>query len=430
MPTLTKVFLFVCVVIGGCGSPPVESEVLAIAAGESHTCAIIREGRVRCWGDNDEGQLGYGHTESIGDDEHPREAGDVDVGGRVTHIAAGKQHTCVLLEDSTVRCWGNNAFGQLGYGHIDAVGDNETPASEPNPVNVGGPVKQISAGGFHTCALLQSGALRCWGDATGGQLGYGNTDRIGDDESPVEAGDVSVGGTVSLVGCGELHTCALLEQGGVRCWGRGAIAETEIGGFGQLGYGNLENVGDTPETLPSLVGDVSLGGKVSLLAVGRYHNCVVLEDGTVRCWGRGAGRHGHGQLGTATIENIGDNETPLEADLPTVVGGTPKKIYAGEVHSCAILSASDVRCWGFGGFGQLGYANDGDVGDDEPPARAGAIDVGRLVDSLALGISHTCALANQRVICWGLGASGQTGYPSRFTIGDVDPPSTLDPVSL
>ena len=407
-----------------------ESEVVAIVAGEAHTCALIREGRVRCWGDNDHGQLGYGHQQSIGDDEHPREAGDVEVGGTVIALAAGKAHTCALLDDRTLRCWGNNAFGQLGYAHMRDIGDNETPAAEPNPVDVGGPVKQISAGGFHTCALLMSGAVRCWGDGTGGQLGYGNGDRIGDDEAPASVGDVPIGGTVRQIGCGELHTCALLDAGTVRCWGRGHIAETEIGGFGQLGYGTLENVGDKPDTLPSLVGDVSLGGTVVQLAVGRYHNCVVLEGGTIRCWGRGKGRHGHGQLGIATLDNIGDDETPLQANVPTVIGGTPSAMYTGEVHSCAILSPSDVRCWGFGGFGQLGYANDRDVGDDERPVDAGAIDVGRLVDSLALGTFHTCALSNERVICWGLGASGQTGYPHQFIIGNVDPPSILDPISL
>ncbi len=425
------------VALVGCGGSSAPSRVLAtnsagnfISAGEGHTCVIVEGGDVLCWGNNEFGQLGYGHTEVIGDDETPASAGVVDLGGSAKEIAAGKHHTCALLLDGTVRCWGNNAFGQLGYAHTDTIGDNETPAERGEVVDVGGSVKQIAVGGFHTCALLESGAVRCWGEATSGRLGYGNTDLIGDNENPSAAGDVPVGGAVSFIGCGDLHTCALLESGAVRCWGRGHKAETEIGGFGQLGYGELENVGDKPDNTPELKGDVMLGGSTALLAVGGNHNCAVLDSGTTRCWGRGDGRDGHGQLGTQTIENIGDNETPLEADLPAIIGGTPQAIYAGEIHSCAKLSSSDIRCWGFGGFGQLGYGNADNIGDDEPPAQAGPIDTGFLVDTLVLGARHTCATSGGDVVCWGLGATGQLGYPNTDKVGVEETPAALAPVSL
>jgi cysteine-rich repeat protein len=116
----------------------------------------------------------------------------------VSQLAASFNHTCVLLNSGTVRCWGLGDNGRLGYGNTNSVGDNETPleayALLPNngDVNVGGSVVQLTAGGNHTCALLSSGTVRCWGNSSAGQLGYGNTNFIGDNESPASAGDVVV----------------------------------------------------------------------------------------------------------------------------------------------------------------------------------------------------------------------------------------------
>jgi alpha-tubulin suppressor-like RCC1 family protein len=97
---------------------------------------------------------------------------------------------------------------------------------------------------------MEGGTLRCWGDGEDGQLGYGNTDNVGDDEVPADVGDVPLGETVVQVSAGGTHTCALLEQGTVRCWGR---AE-----HGQLGQGNTTQTGHTPETLPEVVDDVPI----------------------------------------------------------------------------------------------------------------------------------------------------------------------------
>ena len=163
-----------------------------IAAGREHTCALPGAGRVRCWGSGDQGALGYGNTDNIGDDETPASAGDVDVGGPVVALAAGAYHTCALLAEGRVRCWGDNRLGPLGYGNTEDVGDDETPASAGD-VEVGGPVAALAAGGDHTCALLETSRVRCWGAGWSGQLGYGNTESIGDDETPASAGDVDLG---------------------------------------------------------------------------------------------------------------------------------------------------------------------------------------------------------------------------------------------
>ena len=123
--------------------------------------------------------------------EFPVQASDADVQAGVTQIAAGFDHTCALLDTGAVRCWGFGAEGRLGYGDTLNIGENETPASTGD-VDVGGTVVQIAAGGYHTCALLDTGAVRCWGRGINGQLGYGNTDDIGDNETPASAGNVEV----------------------------------------------------------------------------------------------------------------------------------------------------------------------------------------------------------------------------------------------
>jgi alpha-tubulin suppressor-like RCC1 family protein len=219
--------------------------VTQLAAGGHHTCAVLSTGAVRCWGRGQYGQLGYGNTSNIGDDETPAMAGDVDVGGVVEQLAGGQVHTCALLDTGAVRCWGYGLYGELGYGNTSRIGDNETPASAGD-VDVGGTVTQLAAGSMHVCALLDTGAVRCWGNAAAGKLGYGNLRSIGDNETPATAGDVDVGGPVVRLAAGELHTCAVLSTGAVRCWGSGWQ--------GRLGYGNTNNIGDN-ET-PASAGDV------------------------------------------------------------------------------------------------------------------------------------------------------------------------------
>ena len=135
--------------------------------------------------------LGTGSEFDVGDDETPALAGRVDVGEEVVHLAAGQTHNCALLQHGRVRCWGAGEHGRLGYANTNNVGDDETPASAGD-VNVGGEVTQLAAGGFHTCALLSNGCVRCWGLSDHGQLGYGNRTSVGDDEAPATAGCVSV----------------------------------------------------------------------------------------------------------------------------------------------------------------------------------------------------------------------------------------------
>jgi alpha-tubulin suppressor-like RCC1 family protein len=183
-----------------------------IAAGDNHSCALLYNGHVRCWGSLGAGlgrTNGFPHSPNT---YYPKEVGDVVVGGSVSQIATGREHTCALLRSGSVRCWGRNKDGQLGYGHTDTVGDENDiyhvccvnkRTSRPPPtklslstpakagdVPLGGRAVQITAGYKHTCALLDTGKIRCWGNNEHGQLGYGHTRTIGDDETPASVGDV------------------------------------------------------------------------------------------------------------------------------------------------------------------------------------------------------------------------------------------------
>lgn len=231
------------------GDVPVGGRVVQLAAGGAHTCALLDKGNVRCWGRGNNGALGYGNRNNVGDDETPAEVGDVDVGGRVIQLAAGGSHTCALLDTGNVRCWGYHGNGQLGYATSAQVyiGDDEAPAIAGD-VDVGGRVVQLAAGGVHTCAVLDTGAVRCWGSSEYGQLGYGNELSVGVLDAPSAAGDVDVGGPVVEVAAGGRHTCAILADGNVRCWGDA--------GVGQLGYGNIFKIGN--DETPASAGNVPL----------------------------------------------------------------------------------------------------------------------------------------------------------------------------
>ncbi|HEX6274209.1 MAG TPA: hypothetical protein VFZ53_14310, partial [Polyangiaceae bacterium] len=305
------------------GLPPVVigGAVMEVVAGWYQTCARLEAGNVRCFGrGGDWGLLGYGNTDDVGDDETPTAVGDVNVGGPARSLSAGPNHTCAVLTDGALRCWGRNGDFQLGRPG-GTVGDDEAPASVP-AIEVGEAVLDVATGFAHTCAVITGNRVRCWGNGYAGRLGYGNTRTIGDDETPASAGDVDVGGPVRALVAGAVHTCALLMDRTVRCWGSG---ET-----GVLGYGNTQTIGD--DETPASAGPVDVGGRVAELAAGDFATCARLVDGNLRCWGSGE----RGELGHGDTTTIGDDETPASVDLVDV-GPAPDTLDVGFLHVCATL---------------------------------------------------------------------------------------------
>ena len=269
---------------------------------------------MKCWGDSRYGQLGRGISYSLS--SIPSTA--LDLNYNVKQLVAGGYHTCVLFENGRVKCWGRNNHGQLGLGHTTNVGGSSLTLPKNIPfTNVGGKVLKLSAGPSHTCALLKGGNLKCWGQNNGyGQLGYGHRSNIGDNEHPLTAGNVNVGARVIDMVLGGESTCVTLSDMTVKCWGRN--------NYGQLGYGHTDTLGDNE--LPSTIGTLNLGGRVDGVVISFSHACAVLENNKMKCWGSG----------------------PVNSKTPRAV--LPQEnfadVSAGIFNSCALSLAGDVRCWG------------------------------------------------------------------------------------
>ncbi|NVB43353.1 hypothetical protein G6O69_36345 [Pseudenhygromyxa sp. WMMC2535] len=396
----------------GCDNDCTLTAVAALSLGEQHVCALIDGGRVRCWGWNEYGQLGYGHNYDIGDDELPSDAGDLLLPDMATALSLGG-HACALFEDGEVRCWGIGSSGQLGNGGTDNIGDDETLA------DLGGlglsSVVELGLGSAHTCALFDGGAVSCWGYNESGELGYGN---IASSYAPGES--LSLGGSATKLGLGGHHSCALLEGHELRCWGNNL--------YGQLGLGHTNGVGD--DELPDSVDLVSLGLSSDIEVVdvelGAFHTCALLSDGGVMCWGGNE----YGQLGLGHINNIGDDESPSSESAVSLPGAV-EQLALGGYHSCALLSGGEVSCWGQNQYGQLGLGHTHDIGDDELPEDAGLVELGGSALAIAAGGAHTCALLeNHDVRCWGYNDSGQLGLGHTANVGDDESPGDVDPVSV
>ena len=295
--------------------PGLSSGVRAIALGHLYSCALMTTGGVKCWGMNKEGQLGDGSTAF--------RFRPVDVYGLssgVSAIALGDKHSCALMTTGDVKCWGKNNKGQLG--------DNVTnPQKQTKPVPVEGlsGVSAIVLGNSHSCALMTTGGVKCWGDNYNGQLGDGSKTKR---HHPVDVDGLSSG--VSAITLGHGHSCALMTTGGVKCWG--------YNHHGQLGNGNTKN-----QSHPVDVDGLSSG--VTAIALGSYHSCALMTTGVVKCWGWNS----HGQL-------LGDDSTteilrPLDiSDLSNGVS----TIALGWAHTCALMTTDGVKCWGQNESGQLG----------------------------------------------------------------------------
>src|SRR4051812_14872163 len=330
-----------------------------MAGGGYHTCIVMTDQSVRCFGENNWGQLGNGGFANA--------STPVPVSGLTTAVSAGAgiEYSCALLADGTVWCWGTNFVGQLGDGTIG--GGSAVPKAVQNLSNV----VALASGGFHNCVILSDRTVECWGRNQDGQLGNGNNTTDAGTPQPVSG----LTGVVALAS-GGYYTCALLTDASGRCWGRNDR--------GQVGDGTT-----TSRTTPVVVSGLT---NAVQLSAGLYHTCALLTDGTVQCWGQ----NDSGQIGG----------TMVFSSVPVTVTGISNAtaVSAGVFHTCALLSDGTVRCWGQNGNGQLG---NGTTTNSSSPV--GVNGLSHVIRVTGAGL-HTCAiLSSQAMQCWGYNVYGQLG---------------------
>jgi alpha-tubulin suppressor-like RCC1 family protein len=290
------------------------------AGGYNHTCALLTGGSVRCWGNNDAGQLGNGTTTNS--------STPVSVSGTTTAtaISAGDDHTCALLAGGSVRCWGLNNYGQLGNG--TTTWDSSTPVTASGITTA----TAISAGGYHTCALLTGGSVRCWGWNGTGQLGNGTTTNS---STPVAVSGIT---TATAISAGADHTCAPLSGGSVRCWG--------YNDYGQLGNGTTTN-SSVPVAVSGITTATAISGGGD--GDGAAHACALLTGGSVRCWGDNYS----GQLGNGTTMN---STVPVR-----VLGLGPVSFSISALNPWPAGSTHSVKVTAFDAYGNVATGYTGTI---------------------------------------------------------------------
>lgn len=346
---------------------PTAASAQRLVTGQDHACALTASGGVKCWGKNISGQLGDG---TLIERHTPVDV--IGLASGVTAISSGNGHVCALTNSGGVKCWGYGTYGQLGENSFE---------SRSSPVDVLGltsGVVAIAAGEFHSCAVLTNGAVKCWGRNDGGQLGDGST------TNRFTAVDPSgFGSGVAALALGRYHTCALTSVGGVKCLGNNM--------YGQLG--------DNTTTSRFTAGDVfGLTSGVTALTAGEEHSCAVTSVGAVKCWGDNS----YAQLGDNSFQG-----RLIPTDVVGLISGYAL-VDGGFAHTCAKSTTGAVKCWG--------YNNNGQLGDNTITLRQTPVDVvglGSGINAITVGYGFSCSADTSGVIkCWGDNFWGQLGNNS------------------
>lgn len=365
------------------------SNVVAVASGGAHTCALMQRGDVACWGWNNAGQIGNGAGGVFRDISTPQ-----PIVGRLnaTSIGVSAQHICMVDAVGTVWCWGDNTFGQLGIGSDLGTATRTLPSEVDAAANT----VAVSLGADHTCALLVTNDLNCWGRNTVGQLGNSFSGDLADSPVPYFVGNF-VG--VTAFAAGGNQSCAIIASQ-VYCWGDnqyGQIAN-EPTGIGEF------------RTTPTLITQIS---NARDLVIGASHVCALLDTGQVSCWGR----NNQHQLGSAGAEQrITPEIVPMVNDVIAFA--------AGDNHTCAVQQNGHVWCWGGNQSGQLGVVGTDITTPQQLPDISDAI-------AIAAGKAHTCVLTKQPAVkCWGDNTHMQIGNVDTAmqqvnTLTLSDPPQSI-----
>ena len=260
---------------------------VAISSGSSHTCVILDDGSVSCWGKNDAGQLGDGTKNERNIPGQTSSLSNINFGRTAIAISSGMAHSCAILDDGSVSCWGGNWLNQLG----DETTNEQNTPTQTSSLGNGRTAVGISSGDTHNCALLDDGTVSCWGWNGEGQLGDGTTVER---DAPTQTEGFGSGILAVSIFAGGTHTCALLDDSFVSCWGSGD--------YGKLGTGGI-NDEHTPTKMDYQI--FGTGRTAVALSLSSMHTCAILDDGSISCWG-------YGDSGL-----IGDGKRIVEQKVPT-----------------------------------------------------------------------------------------------------------------
>jgi len=327
-------------------------------------------------------------------------------GAKPTHVAAGSDFTCVVLDHKSLICWGANGYGQLGYGNRDTYGDSEATAPAAN-ITVSlpdeGPIKQLQVVRDVVCVLFEVGTVSCWGRGQWGAHGGNTMDNLrASPETMLSANGtvqfyqdrkmVSLAGTVDGT-----HICAIQEGLTAMCWGRGF--------YHALGRSSKDNVGDSPSRSVASYPQVPLPYNFTQVAAGTQHTCGLTVQGKVYCWGEGY----FGALGYGSYADVIAESLDPKVDAVQFPGGqNATAIYAGGYSTCAVLESNDLHCWGRNVYYELGYDHNQMVGNSAPPMHTVAstppvpLPSAAAIKEVHKGDGATCVLfVDNTLTCWG-----------------------------
>ena len=438
--------------------------IIKIDAGYSHTCAILDDGSVWCWGANYAAQLGNGTATGSrfsppeGSRSTPAPTSSLGEGRTAVDISAGMFHTCAILDDGSVSCWGMDFF----LGHESNGSSDPLPPTQTASLGEGRTAVKISAGTQVTCAILDDGSVVCWGQAPGsaGKIGDGTGEERA---SPTQTASFGDGRTATEISVGSYHACAILDDGSVVCWGEN--------NFGNLGTRDLsESLSWVPVQTASL-GD----GRTAVAISAGAHTCAILDDGSVVCWGENS----RGSLGTeyaydSCVPNYSDDredyfscsdegwdwtngqydciegnddkwvcrtnsQSAISIPVPTQTaslgeGRTAVALINSDFYAtCVILDDGSVSCWGFNGHGQIGNGEWGLSGECDQPSYSGechqfaptqttSLGDGRSAVSIVAGYSYFLVILDDGTLrSWGQNNYGQLG---NCAFDDLNEPSS------
>lgn len=386
--------LFICLLLCGCERAPTSSKPdlgasstpdaasiqtasmltfkaqdMLLRTGPKHAIAT-RAGKLVSWGDNDYGQLGRGGPRP---EARP---GPVEVlsdrAGLVADLDTGTSHTCALMMSGDISCWGGNEYRQLGNGSFD---DSKQPV---DVVGIDGHAVALSVSGYYGCALIRDGSVRCWGSKMyedGGMMGPALEHAIATPVPGLSSG-------VTQIAVGTNHACAL--RGGLTvCWGNNSL--------GQLAS---KEVSDSTQPIPV----AWLKQSVTQLTAGDDFTCALTDQAEVLCWGDGS----HHQKGEGATQI-----KPQLIDFGDAVQGVPVQVTAGSTHACARFNSGSVMCWGSNASGELGATHLPNLPVSSPLMVQG---LGAKALDVRAGQGYTCVrLPGEQITCWGWNMYGQLG---------------------